>query len=46
MAKIEDAKIDFQHVWLENLATHHEPITFPPHLHQIDDMVVGTKSYS
>jgi hypothetical protein len=39
-AYIEDAKVEFQCVWMANPATCHEPIRFPEHLQQIDDMVM------
>jgi hypothetical protein len=38
-ARIEDGKAKFDCVWLTNLTTCRQPITFPLHLQMIDDMV-------
>lgn len=35
---IEDARVEFEYVWLSNLATSGQLVIFPPHLQEIDMM--------
>jgi hypothetical protein len=40
---MEDARIEFQCDWLSNHTTSGQPITFPPHLQEIDQMAKWVK---
>jgi hypothetical protein len=36
--RIEDARVEFEYVWLSNLATSGQLVIFPAHLQEIDMM--------